>query len=46
VRRLGGRGNSLGVAACAYVAAAAVLVVPTVAVVLPWLTELNRLFTA
>jgi Zn-dependent protease with chaperone function len=46
VRRLGGRGNSLAVAACAYVAAAAVLVLPTVAVVLPWLTELNRLFTA
>ncbi|MGZ5377526.1 MAG: M56 family metallopeptidase [Mycobacterium sp.] len=46
VRRLGGSGNSLAVAACAYAAAAAVLVVPTVAVVLPWLTELNRLFTA
>ena len=46
VRRLGGSGNSLAVAVCAYVAAAAVLVVPTVAVVLPWLTELNRLFTA
>jgi Zn-dependent protease with chaperone function len=46
VRRLGGRGNSLAVAGCAYMAAAAVLVLPTVAVVLPWLTELNRLFTA
>jgi Zn-dependent protease with chaperone function len=46
VRRLGGRGNSLSVAASAYAGAAAVLVVPTVAVVLPWLTELNRLFTA
>ena len=46
VRRLGGNGNSLVFAACAYVAAAAVLVVPTVAVVLPWLNELNRLFTA
>jgi Zn-dependent protease with chaperone function len=45
VRRLGDGGNSLIVAACAYVGAAAVLVVPTVAVVLPWLTELNRLFT-
>jgi Zn-dependent protease with chaperone function len=45
VRRLAGSGNSLAVAACAYVAAAAVLVVPTIAVVLPWLTELNRLFT-
>ncbi len=46
VRRLGGRGNSLVAAEFAYAAAAAVLVVPTVAVVLPWLTELNRLFTA
>jgi Zn-dependent protease with chaperone function len=46
VHRLGGSGNSLVLAAGAYVAAATVLVVPTVAVVLPWLTELNRLFTA
>jgi Zn-dependent protease with chaperone function len=46
VRRLGGRGNSLVMAAAAYLAAAAVLVLPTVAVVLPWLTELYRLFTA
>ncbi len=46
VRRLGGRGNSLALAACAYASATAVLVLPTVAVVLPWLTELNRLFTA
>lgn len=46
VRRLGGRPNSLAVAAGAYVAAAAVLVVPTIAVVLPWLTELQRLFIA
>jgi Zn-dependent protease with chaperone function len=46
VRRLGGAGNSLVLAAGAYATAAAVLVVPTVAVVLPWLTELNRLFTA
>ncbi len=46
VRRLGGRGNSLLLAAAAYFAAAAVLVVPTVAVALPWLTELHRLFTA
>ena len=46
VRRLGGRGNSLAVAAAAYLAAAAVLVVPTVAVAVPWLTELHRLFTA
>jgi len=46
VRRLGGDGNSLSLAAGAYSAAAAVLVVPTIAVVLPWLTELHRLFTA
>ena len=45
VRRLGGRPNSLMLAATAYLAAAAVLVVPTVAVALPWLTELHRLFT-
>jgi Zn-dependent protease with chaperone function len=46
VRRLGGRPNSLAVAVTAYFAAAAVLVVPTVAVAVPWLTELHRLFTA
>jgi Zn-dependent protease with chaperone function len=46
VRRLGGRGNSLVLAGAAYTGAAAVLVVPTVAVALPWLTELHRLFTA
>jgi Zn-dependent protease with chaperone function len=46
VRRLAGRGNSLAVAAAAYLAAAALLVVPTVAVAVPWLTELHRLFTA
>lgn len=46
VRRLGGRGNSRLVAGGAYLAAAAVLVVPTYAVVLPWLTELQRLFAA
>jgi Zn-dependent protease with chaperone function len=46
VRRLGGRGNSLVVAAAAYLGAATVLVVPTVAVAVPWLTELHRLFTA
>jgi hypothetical protein len=36
----------MAVAAAAYLAAAAVLVVPTVAVAVPWLTELHRLFTA
>ena len=43
VRRLGGRGNSLLLAAGAYLAAAAVLVVPTIALAVPWLTELHRL---
>ncbi|TFV57998.1 M56 family peptidase [Mycobacterium sp. PS03-16] len=45
VRRLGGRPNSRILAATAYLAAAAILVVPTVAVAVPWLTELHRLFT-
>lgn len=44
VRRLSGRGNSLGLSAAAYLAAAAVFGVPTVAVAVPWLTELQRLF--
>lgn len=46
VRRLGGRGNSIALALTAYLAAAAVLVVPTVALAVPWLTELHRLFIA
>jgi Zn-dependent protease with chaperone function len=46
VRRLCGRPNSRAVAAGAYLAAAAVLVVPTLALAVPWLTELHRLFTA
>jgi len=46
VRRLGGQPNSRVLAATAYVAAAAVLVVPTLALALPWLTELHRLFIA
>jgi hypothetical protein len=32
-------------AATAYLTAAAVLLVPTVALAVPWLTELQRLFT-
>ncbi|OJZ74171.1 Zn-dependent protease with chaperone function [Mycobacterium paraffinicum] len=44
VRRLGGGGNSLALAAAAYLAAVAVFVVPTVALAVPWLTELRRLF--
>ena len=46
VRRLAGSGNSLMWATAAYLAAAAVLVVPTIALAIPWLTELQRLFTA
>ncbi len=44
VRRLSGRGNSLLLSVTAYLAAAAVMVVPTVALAVPWLTELRRLF--
>lgn len=44
VRRLGGEPNSLLLSLAAYTAAAAVLVLPTVAVAMPWLTELHRLF--
>ncbi|MGA9358497.1 MAG: M56 family peptidase, partial [Mycobacterium sp.] len=44
VRRLSARGNSPVLAAAAYLAAVAVFVVPTVALVVPWLTELRRLF--
>lgn len=46
VRRLAGLPNSALLSAGAYLAAAAVLVVPTIAVVVPWLTELSRLFKA
>lgn len=44
VRRLCGRGNSRVLAAIAYTAAAGVLTVPTIALAVPWLTELHRLF--
>ena len=45
VRRLSGSGNSLMFSTAAYLAAAAVLVVPTFALAIPWLIELQRLFT-
>ncbi len=45
VQRLCGEGNSLSLAVAAYTAAAAILVVPTVALAVPWLTELHRLFS-
>jgi hypothetical protein len=44
VRRLSGPPNSRRVAIAAYGAAAAVLVIPTIAVAVPWLTELQRLW--
>ena len=44
VRRLSGPPNSLARAIAAYCAAAAILVIPTLAVAIPWLTELRRLF--
>jgi Zn-dependent protease with chaperone function len=44
VRRLSGCGNSRMLSATAYLAAAAVFVVPTIALAVPWLTELQRLF--
>jgi Zn-dependent protease with chaperone function len=43
VQRLSGRGNSRTVAAAAYSAAVGVLTVPTIALAVPWLTELHRL---
>ncbi|MGN0043297.1 M48 family metalloprotease [Rhodococcus sp. (in: high G+C Gram-positive bacteria)] len=43
VRRLADPGPDLHISAGAYIAAAAILVVPTVAVAVPWLTELSRL---
>lgn len=46
VQRLSGRGNSLPLAVAAYLTAVAVLVVPTIALAVPWLTELQRLFGA
>lgn len=46
VRRLAGAPNSLTLSLLAYLAAAAVLIIPTIAVAVPWLTELYRLFSA
>ena len=46
VRRLAGQPNSTPLAAAAYLSAVAILVVPTIAVAVPWLNELQRLFSA
>ncbi|MBY6705228.1 M48 family metalloprotease [Rhodococcus sp. BP-241] len=43
VRRLATPGSTPGVATLAYLASAAILVVPTIYVAVPWLTELTRL---
>lgn len=45
VRRLCGPPNSRLLSSAAYCGAAAILVVPTVAVAVPWLNELHRLWT-
>lgn len=45
VRRLSGPPNSPLLSAAAYLAAASIMVLPTVAVALPWLTQLHRLWT-
>ena len=44
VQRLAGRPNSRLLSLAAYAEAAAVLILPTIAVAVPWLTELHRLF--
>jgi Zn-dependent protease with chaperone function len=46
VERLGGQMFDGRVAAAAYIGSIAILVVPTLAVAVPWLVELDRLFTA
>jgi len=45
VRRLSGPPNSRLLSATAYLVAVAVLVIPTIAVAVPWLTELHRLWS-
>lgn len=45
VQRLTGAGADVRIAAAAYAGAAAILVVPTIAVAVPWLVELSRLFS-
>jgi Zn-dependent protease with chaperone function len=46
IQRLTGPLGDLRIATAAYVTAAAILVVPTLAVAIPWLVELNRLLSA
>ncbi|MFC4373768.1 M56 family metallopeptidase [Nocardia halotolerans] len=44
IQRLAGQTGDVRVATAAYVGSAAILVVPTLAVAVPWLQELSRLF--
>ncbi|MFC9789781.1 M56 family metallopeptidase [Rhodococcus sp. NPDC127528] len=44
IQRLSATGSAVPVAAAAYLTSVTILVVPTVAVAVPWLVELNRLF--
>ena len=46
VQRLSGRSNSRLLGLAAYLGAAAILVLPTIAIAVPWLTELHRFFWA
>lgn len=46
IKRLGLGGNNPRIALVAYTAAATLLIVPTVAVAVPWLTEFHRLIKA
>jgi len=46
VQRLSGRSNSRLLGLAAYLGAAAILVLPTIAIAVPWLTELHRLLWA
>ena len=45
IQRLSGPLGDLRIASAAYLTAAAILLVPTLAVAIPWLVELNRLFS-
>lgn len=45
VQRLTDSAGDIRIAAAAYAGAAAILVVPTIAVAVPWLVELSRLFS-
>jgi hypothetical protein len=46
IQRLAGPLGDFRIAGAAYLASIAILVVPTLAVAIPWLVELSRLFRA